>query len=73
VTGPLIGACATPGSATPAGELLRLSGDRAAELHDTVRTALRDGLAELAGREGVRGRASTWIVTARPIQQEGIR
>jgi SAM-dependent methyltransferase len=48
----------------PAGELLRLAGDRAAHLHDDVRAALREGLAEYVAEDGVRARASTWIVTA---------
>jgi SAM-dependent methyltransferase len=48
----------------PAGEILRLQGDRAAHLHDEVREALRAGLAELDGPDGVRGSASTWIVSA---------
>lgn len=49
----------------PAGEILRLQGDRAAHLHETVREALRQGLGEMAGAEGVWGGASTWIVSAR--------
>jgi SAM-dependent methyltransferase len=49
----------------PAGEILRLAGDRAAHLHGDVDAALRAGLAELAGPDGVRASASTWIVTAR--------
>jgi SAM-dependent methyltransferase len=49
----------------PAGELLRLAGDRAAHLHDAVHAALREGLAEYEGPEGLRAPASTWIVTAR--------
>ena len=48
----------------PAGEILRLAGDRAAHLHDTVRVALRDGLAEFQGPDGLRAPASTWIVSA---------
>ncbi|MDX6671345.1 MAG: hypothetical protein QOI91_1708 [Solirubrobacteraceae bacterium] len=48
----------------PAGELLRLAGDRAAHLHDRVHQALADGLAEFDGPDGVRAPASTWIVTA---------
>ena len=49
----------------PAGEILRLAGDRAAHLHDDIHAALRDGLAEYAGRFGVKAPASTWIVAAR--------
>jgi SAM-dependent methyltransferase len=48
----------------PAGELLRLAGDSAAHLHGQVDDALREGLSELAGDDGVRAPASTWIVTA---------
>jgi SAM-dependent methyltransferase len=50
----------------PAGEILRLAGERAAHLHGQVETALREGLAEFAaGRDGsLRAPASTWIVTA---------
>jgi ubiquinone/menaquinone biosynthesis C-methylase UbiE len=48
----------------PAGEILRLAGERAAHLHGTVREALQQGLAEYAGPDGVRAPASTWIVTA---------
>ena len=48
----------------PAGEVLRLAGDRAAHLHDAVRIALRDGLEEFEGPDGVRAQASTWIVSA---------
>jgi ubiquinone/menaquinone biosynthesis C-methylase UbiE len=48
----------------PAGEILRLAGERAAHLHDDVRAALRAGLAEFAGPDGLRARASTWIVSA---------
>jgi SAM-dependent methyltransferase len=48
----------------PAGEILRLQGDRAAHLHGQVHSALEDGLAEYAGPDGVRAPASTWIVSA---------
>jgi SAM-dependent methyltransferase len=48
----------------PAGEILRLSGDRAAHLQEEVRDALRGGLAEFVVSDGVRARASTWIVSA---------
>ena len=48
----------------PAGEILRLAGDRAAHLHDEVRAALREGLAEFEGPDGLRAPASTWIVSA---------
>ena len=36
----------------PAGEILRLAGDRAAHLHEPVAEALREGLAEWAGPDG---------------------
>jgi SAM-dependent methyltransferase len=48
----------------PAGEILRLAGDRAAHLHEEVRSALRAGLSEYLGDDGVRAPASTWIVSA---------
>lgn len=48
----------------PAGEILRLLGDRASHLHGSVREALREGMADMAGPDGVRGSASTWIVSA---------
>jgi ubiquinone/menaquinone biosynthesis C-methylase UbiE len=48
----------------PAGEILRLQGDRATHLHGQVHEALRAGLADMLTPEGVRGMASTWIVAA---------
>jgi SAM-dependent methyltransferase len=49
----------------PAGEILRLQGDRAAPLVPQVEAALRDGLAEFVREDGsVWAMASTWIVTA---------
>jgi ubiquinone/menaquinone biosynthesis C-methylase UbiE len=49
----------------PAGEILRLAGERAVHLHGEVNAALRDGLAEYAGPDGkVVAPASTWIVSA---------
>ena len=48
----------------PAGEILRLLGDRAAHLHGTVHAALRDGLGEFVTDAGVVAPASTWIVAA---------
>jgi ubiquinone/menaquinone biosynthesis C-methylase UbiE len=49
----------------PAGEILRLAGDRAAHLHGQVEAALREGLAEFATSDGsLWAPASTWIVTA---------
>ena len=49
----------------PAGEILRLAGDRAAHLHDRVDEALREGMADMVTPDGVVGMSSTWIVTAR--------
>ena len=50
----------------PAGEILRLAGDRATHLHEPVAAALREDMAAWVGPDGsVRGPASTWIVTAR--------
>jgi ubiquinone/menaquinone biosynthesis C-methylase UbiE len=49
----------------PAGEILRLAGDRAAHLHGQVESTLREGLAEFTTGDGsLRAPASTWIVTA---------
>jgi ubiquinone/menaquinone biosynthesis C-methylase UbiE len=48
----------------PAGELLRLAGDRAAGLHDQVDAALREAMQEYLRPDGVWAPASTWIVTA---------
>jgi ubiquinone/menaquinone biosynthesis C-methylase UbiE len=49
----------------PAGEILRLAGERAAHLHDQVEAALEQGLAELDSPAGVMAMSSTWIATAR--------
>ncbi len=49
----------------PAGEILRLQGDRAVHLHGEVRAALREALSEYVGEDGaVTAPASTWIVSA---------
>jgi hypothetical protein len=48
----------------PGGEILRLQGERAAHLHEKVRAAVTDGMAEFAGPDGIRAPASTWIVSA---------
>jgi SAM-dependent methyltransferase len=49
----------------PAGEILRLAGERAAHLHAEVNAALRAGLSEYAEPDGrVVAPASTWIVSA---------
>lgn len=49
----------------PAGEILRLAGERAAHLHADVAAALREELGEWHGEAGVIAPASTWIVCAR--------
>lgn len=49
----------------PAGEILRLAGDRTTHLHGRVEEALREGLAEFASDGELRAPASTWIVSAR--------
>jgi ubiquinone/menaquinone biosynthesis C-methylase UbiE len=53
----------------PAGEILRLQGDRAADFLPQVDAALREGLSEYVRDDGtVWAPASTWIVTAsRPM------
>jgi ubiquinone/menaquinone biosynthesis C-methylase UbiE len=51
----------------PAGEILRLAGDRAAHLHGKVEAALREGLAEFVVDGELLAPASTWIVTARAL------
>jgi SAM-dependent methyltransferase len=49
----------------PAGEILRLAGERAAHLHEPVAAALREDMSKWARPDGkVMGPASTWIVTA---------
>ncbi|HUO74965.1 MAG TPA: hypothetical protein VMU39_29650, partial [Solirubrobacteraceae bacterium] len=48
----------------PAGEILRLQGERAIHLYESIREALRVGLADLVTPSGVIGQASSWIVTA---------
>ena len=48
----------------PAGEILRLAGERAAHLRAPINEALHEGMAEWAGADGVTAPASTWIVTA---------
>jgi SAM-dependent methyltransferase len=53
----------------PAGEILRLQGDRAAHLLPQIDAALREGMADFVRDDGeVWAPASTWIVTAsRPM------
>ena len=49
----------------PAGEILRLQGERAAHLHPQVDAALREGISDFVREDGtVWAPASTWIVTA---------
>jgi SAM-dependent methyltransferase len=49
----------------PAGEIIRLWGDRAAHRHDEIRQALLDGMGDMVDADGtVHAGASTWIVTA---------
>jgi hypothetical protein len=48
----------------PAGEILRLAGERAAHLREPVAAALQDGMREWLGPDGVIAPASTWIVSA---------
>jgi SAM-dependent methyltransferase len=49
----------------PAGEILRLQGDRAAHLVPKIEAALREGLADFVRDDGsIWAMASTWIVTA---------
>jgi ubiquinone/menaquinone biosynthesis C-methylase UbiE len=56
----------------PAGEILRLQGDRAAHLLPKVDAALREGLAEFVRDDGqVWAPASTWIVTATAPAAQG--
>lgn len=44
----------------PAGEVLRLWGDRVEEVRPRVRAALLDGMADMAGEDGVFADSSTW-------------
>jgi hypothetical protein len=48
----------------PAGEILRLAGERADHLREPVAEALREGMAQFAGPRGVFAAASSWIVSA---------
>jgi SAM-dependent methyltransferase len=49
----------------PAGEVIRLAGAEAERVRPQIEAALREGLSEFAGPEGVWAPASTWIVSAR--------
>jgi SAM-dependent methyltransferase len=53
----------------PAGEVLRLWGDRVDEIRPTISAEIRAALAEFEGPDGVMGPASTWIVSARTPQE----
>jgi hypothetical protein len=49
----------------PAGEIIRLQGERAAHLHEPVHAALVEGIADWQDGDGVAAPASTWIIAAR--------
>ncbi len=49
----------------PAGEVLRLWGDRVAEIRPKIAAELREALADFDGPDGVVAPASTWIIAAR--------
>jgi SAM-dependent methyltransferase len=49
----------------PAGEVLRLWGDRVEEIRPKIAAQLRETLAEFQGPDGVFAPASTWLITAR--------
>jgi SAM-dependent methyltransferase len=49
----------------PAGEVLRLWGDRVEEIRPEIAARLREALADFEGPDGVLAPASTWIITAR--------
>ncbi len=48
----------------PAGELLRLWGERADEIRPRIETEVRDALADLETPEGIVAPASTWLLSA---------
>ena len=48
----------------PAGEVLRLWGDRVEEIRPKVRSALLEGMADMAREDGVYADSSTWAVRA---------
>jgi hypothetical protein len=48
----------------PAGEVLRLWGDRADEIRPRVRAALLEGLADMVRDDAVYARSSSWSVRA---------
>ncbi|MBK5218575.1 MAG: class I SAM-dependent methyltransferase [Thermoleophilia bacterium] len=53
----------------PAGEVLRLWGDRVDEIRPKIARQLREALAEFDGPDGVVAPASTWIISARAPAQ----
>jgi SAM-dependent methyltransferase len=56
----------------PAGEVLRLWGDRIEEIRPKIAAALREALADFEGPDGVVAPASTWIVGARAPSGDGV-
>jgi hypothetical protein len=48
----------------PAGEVLRLWGDRVDEIRPKVRAALLEGMADMAREDAVYAGSSTWSVRA---------
>jgi ubiquinone/menaquinone biosynthesis C-methylase UbiE len=48
----------------PAGEVLRLWGDRVDEIRPKIRREVTEALTDFAGPDGVYGPASTWIISA---------
>src|SRR3954454_2948430 len=48
----------------PAGEMVRLWGERKADRHEEIRVGLADQLGKLQTERGIEGMASTWIVSA---------
>jgi hypothetical protein len=53
----------------PAGEVLRLWGDRVDEIRPEIASRLREALAEFETADGVLAPASTWLITARAPAQ----
>jgi len=54
----------------PAGEVIRLVGDKADEVRPQIEAGLRKALAEYEGPEGVIAPASTWIVSATALAEQ---
>jgi ubiquinone/menaquinone biosynthesis C-methylase UbiE len=55
----------------PAGEVIRLSGEKADEVRPQIEAALREVISDFATADGVRAPASTWIVSARAPASSG--